>query len=122
MPQFLAAMARNIKVQFLGTLAKDEAVARSLAQTTSMQEGSVKQSWLDVVLQGRAADDVQFGAKLQCRVMLLCPEHADKMTEWKNLSAFCTRVGAAVYEAITSFMAEHGMQGPPYRRNGSHRP
>ena len=66
-------MARNIKVQLLGTLAKDEAVAQSLAQTTSMQEGSVKQSWLDVVLQARAAEDVQFGDKLRSRVMLLCP-------------------------------------------------
>ena len=54
-PKFLSDMASAIQLKFLGTLSRDDALARNFARTTSMLEGSVKQSWLEVDRQARAA-------------------------------------------------------------------
>jgi len=111
-PTFCGAMASRIDLDYLGSMGKEEAVARGLSLTTAMDEG-IKQSWLDIVLQARASNDETFGSKLHSKVLAISPEHADKMAEWKSLGMLCTRVDAIVYELIKNFMEEHNMEGPP---------
>jgi hypothetical protein len=51
LPEWLKAMAVRISFQWRGEMTRTNLVAEGLGSGISMQEGIVKQSWLDVVLE-----------------------------------------------------------------------
>ena len=67
-PDWLLSMAKEIPSKFLGKLNLEDALAQSLSMTTSMQEGSVKQNWLDIVMQAMRKNE-SFSSALHARCL-----------------------------------------------------
>ncbi len=112
LPPWLQKMARKIRVAWCGQLTQVERFARGLAATASMEHGTVKLSWLDIVLQVAGGSEA-LGQSLQSRVFAICPEHASKLNDWKNLKTLSTRVTPAAYALVEKFMQREGMIVPP---------
>ena len=111
LPEWLKAMAKTIPFKFEGKKTRAQLVAQGLGAGISMQEGIVKQSWLDLVLEvieNRTPADT-----IQETVEAFCPEHAASIANWEHLRALTTRVSPEVYTFIQDFMTDHDLTTPP---------
>ncbi len=117
LPQWLKAMARNIKLEWKGNMSYTDIVAEGLAATGSMQLGNIKVNWQDLVMNVLRHGEA-FGTGLQERVFKLCPEHARQIHDWTHLRALVTRITMPVWIEIENFMNGHGVTSPRCRNRG----
>ncbi len=108
LPSWLQRMAQGISVKYLGLVQKEDAFARGLAASASMQEGAVRLNWVEIVLQVLAHGD-SFGTALQAKVFAVCPEYAKKMNHWQHMAALTTRVSKRCYNRLENFTNELGL-------------
>ena len=111
LPEWLKAMAKTMPFKFVGKKTRAQLVAQGLGAGISMQEGIVKQSWLDLVLEvieNRTPADT-----IQETVEAFCPEHAASIANWQHLRDLTTRVSPEVYTFMQDFMTDHDLTTPP---------
>ena len=111
LPEWLTQMANRMPFQWRGQMTRTQLVAEGLGTGISMQEGVVKQSWLDLVLE--IIENRTDADTLQETVEKLCPEHAASIANWQHLKDLTTRVHSDVYCCIAEFMTDHDMSVPP---------
>ena len=93
---------------------KVELLARGFSAGAHMLHGQVRQSWLDIVLHVASDTTGTLGASLRDRVHALCPEHAHKINDWRNLGLLAgPRVRAECWGLVEAFMEEKNLTVPP---------
>ena len=116
MPGWLLGLARAVKIQWKGSMAKIEWLAMGWSWAASMQCGQVKLSWIDIIQQvnmdASLAGDSSSGLTLQQRIYEISPEHAAKLHDWKNMRTFIQRVDPEVYTIMEDVMVEYGRSTP----------
>ena len=111
LPDWLKTMAGKVPFRYVGKKTRAQLVGEGFGQGASLQEGVVKQSWMDLVLEvieNRTAADT-----IQETVETVCPEHAAAIANWQHLRDLTTRVCIPVYEVLSDFMVEHDLATPP---------
>ncbi len=112
LPEWLKAMAARIPFSWRGGMTRAQLVAEGVASGISMQEGIVKQSWLDLVLE--IMENSTDASTIQSVVESICPEHAASITNWQHLKDLLnTRVSPRVYQSIQEFMIDNDLSIPP---------
>ncbi len=113
LPEWLRQMASAVPCIWLPAMTKVDRLVKGFAAGAAMEHGSVKQSWLEVVLHCAAAGGADLGCTLRKKAEAVCPEHAHRITDWKNLTTLATRVAGLAWTALCNFMDERAMQTPP---------
>ena len=54
------------------------------------------------------------GETLQERIYQISPEHAAKLSDWKNMKYLTSRVVPEVYSRLEQFMTTHGLSEPVF--------
>ena len=104
-------MAVRISYQWRGEMTRTNLVAEGLDSGISMQEGIVKQSWLDLVLE--IIENRTDADTLQETVDKCCPEHVAAIANWQHLKDLTTRVDSEVYGCLGEFMIDNDLSVPP---------
>ena len=103
-PKWLHCMASRIPIEYHGEMAKATWLSKCLSRAAAIQHGAIAMSWLDVVQHCRQDDSMV--DNLHQRMRLECPEHYEKVTNWKRLRSLADRVSANGFAAIERFMDE----------------
>ena len=111
-PAEFIEMGQKVKVKFRGTLSRVEAASIGYSLSFSLDAG-IKLNWIDYVKQSKRGDDSEFSNALRANMLKHCPEHVDKVADWKSLQGHCTRLTTESIDAITSFMEAEAMQTTP---------
>ena len=113
LPEWLREMAGSIRGDYKGELKFTEIVAMGIALTSSMEHGVTKQSWLDSVMSAKEVG-ADFATSVEERVNDLCPEHAGKTNDWRNMPLYTERISLKFYRILEAFMMEHKLVVPPF--------
>ena len=111
LPQQFLTMASCIPIEYLGKLERKDAVARGLGFTVSMQQ-CVKTHWVDLMSQIKS--DPNFANQLHAAFCQICPEHKEKISDWKTLLPMCERWMPESHAIVVDFMNKEGMHSPPF--------
>ena len=90
-PAEFIEMGQKMKVKFRGALSRVEAASIGYSLSFSLDAG-IKLNWIDYVKQSKRGDDNLFSASLRDYMLKHCPEHVDKVADWKSLQGHCTRL------------------------------
>ena len=104
LPRWLQRMARKLPTEWHGKLDRTTWLSRCLSRAIALEHGSIAMSWLDVVHHCRK--DASMVDSLHHRMRLDCPEHYEKVANWKRLQALSERVTEDAYTALAHFMHE----------------
>ncbi|CAE7194004.1 unnamed protein product, partial [Symbiodinium sp. CCMP2456] len=111
LPDWLRQMCR-VRVQHLGKMTRAVMVAKGYATSASMQENSVKTSWLQLILQTLELD-LQYDM-VESHMRRLYPEIAQRINDWQCFKNQLTRVNPEVWRDIDQFVSQKGISGDPF--------
>ena len=111
---FLVDMFKRIPFEWKGSVTKLERLSRGLATGTSMKHGTIKHSWVDILLQIKSDPNESLSDTLKAHVFNYCTEHANEILDWKNTKLYVTRLDVLALRALENFAKNEDITGSAF--------